>query len=73
MRKHRGKTIDADIQWKGISKHDCATLDCASSLFGTLRKDYMALVTNLGRDLFPPDDIYQIYRLRGQVQSRLAM
>jgi hypothetical protein len=28
----------------------------------------MALVTNLDRDLFPPSDLYQIYRLRWQVE-----
>ena len=28
----------------------------------------MALVTNLDRDLFSPADIYQIYRLRWQVE-----
>ncbi|MBA2593541.1 MAG: transposase [Gammaproteobacteria bacterium] len=69
MRKHRGKTIDLDVQWKGIG--DLQRPDTwlrVVLLWNAQRKDYMVLVTNLDRNRFPPSDIYQIYRLRWQVE-----
>ena len=69
MQTHRGKTIDVDVQWQGIGgDRRPDTRLRVVLIWNALRKDYMALVTNLDRDLFPPDDIYQIYRLRWQVE-----
>ena len=69
MRRHRGKTIDVDVQWQGIGgDRRPDTRLRVVLIWNALRKDYMALVTNLDRDLFPPADIYQIYRLRWQVE-----
>lgn len=69
MRKHRGKTIDVDVQWKGIS--DLQRPDTRLRvvlLWNAQSKDYMVLVTNLDCNRFPPSDLYQIYRLRWQVE-----
>ena len=69
MQRHRGKTIDVDVQWQGIGEaRRPDTRLRVVLIWNALRKDYMALVTNLDRDLFPPADIYQIYRLRWQVE-----
>lgn len=69
VRKHRGRTIDIDAQWKGVGEQRRPDTRLRVVLiWNERRKDYMALVTNLSRDLFPPSDIYQIYRLRWQVE-----
>ncbi|MGZ9275453.1 MAG: IS4 family transposase, partial [Nitrospira sp.] len=69
MQRYRGKTIDVDVQWQGIGgDRRPDTRLRVVLIWNALRKDYMALVTNLDRDLFPPDDIYQIYRLRWQIE-----
>jgi len=60
MRKHRGKTIDVDVQWKGIG--DLRGPDTRLRfvlLWNAQRKDYMVLVTNLDGNRFPPSDLYQ--------------
>ena len=69
VRKNRGRTIDIDAQWKGVGHQSRPDTQLRVVLiWNARRKDYMALVTNLSRDLFPPADIYQIYRLRWQVE-----
>jgi hypothetical protein len=70
MRKHRRKTIDIDAQWQGIGNHgqrSDARLRVVL-LWNARSKQYMTLVTNLDREIFPPSDVYQIYRLRWQIE-----
>jgi hypothetical protein len=69
IRAHRGQTIDIDAQWQGVGEpHRPDTRLRVILVWNARRKDYMALVTNLRRDLFPPSDVYQIYRLRWQAE-----
>lgn len=69
VRRRRGRTIDVDAQWKGVGEqHRPDTRLRVVLIWNPRRHDYMALVTNLDRDLFPPSDVYQIYRLRWQVE-----
>jgi hypothetical protein len=68
VRRHRGRTIDIDAQWEGIGERRPDTRLRVVLIWNALRKDYMTLVTNLDRNLFPPSDVYQIYRLRWQVE-----
>jgi hypothetical protein len=69
MRKNRGRTIDIDAQWQGIGQRSRPDTRLRVVLWwNDQRKDYMVLVTNLDRKLFSPSDVYQIYRLRWQVE-----
>lgn len=69
VRRHRGRTIYVDAQWKGVgSQSHLDTRLRVVLIWNPQRRDYMALVTNLDRNRFPPSDIYQIYRLRWQVE-----
>lgn len=69
MRKCRGKTVDLDVQWQGVGRANRPDTQLRVVLhWNARRKDYMVLVTNLARDLFPPAHIYQLYRLRWQVE-----
>lgn len=69
MTVHRGKTIDIDAQWKGIGRHRSRdTRLRVVLLWHPEDKEYMALVTNLDRQRFSPQDIRNIYRLRWQVE-----
>lgn len=69
VRRHRGRTIDVDAQWKGVGEQRRPDTRLRVVLIWNPRRhDYMALVTNLDRERFSPSDIYQIYRLRWQVE-----
>ena len=66
MATQRTETI-ADVQ-RTFNALTGRTVACKPLIWNTHRKDYMALVTNLDRDRFPPAHVYQIYRLRWQVE-----
>jgi hypothetical protein len=67
--KNRGRTIDIDAQWKGVGDQSRPDTQLRVVLIWNPQcREHMALVTNLSRDLFPPSDVYQIYRLRWQVE-----
>jgi hypothetical protein len=70
IRRHRGKTIDIDAQWQGVGDHRrrSDTRLRVVLIWNARAKEYMTLVTNLDREKFPPADVYQIYRLRWQVE-----
>ncbi len=65
----RRKTIDIDGQWKGIGRASRPdTRMRVVLLWNKQRKQYMALVTNLDRERFPPDMLADLYKLRWQVE-----
>jgi hypothetical protein len=69
VRRHRGQTLDVDAQWQGIGQpHRPDTRLRVVMYWNPERRDYMALVTNLDRVAFPPHVVYQLYRLRWQIE-----
>lgn len=69
MARCRGDTLDLDGQWQGIGSANRPDTRLRLVLWwNAATEDHMALVTNLDRDLFSPADLYQLYRLRWQVE-----
>jgi hypothetical protein len=69
MARCRGYTLDADGQWQGIGNPSRPDTQLRVVLvWNDVTEEHMALVTNLDRDLFSPADLYQLYRLRWQIE-----
>ena len=67
--KQRRKTIDIDAQWKGVGRTSRPDTKLrVVFLWNKKRREYLALVTNLDRENFPPDTLMTLYRLRWQVE-----
>ena len=69
LARRRKTTYDLDAYWeRGERLHRPGPRLRVVCLWNQARSDYIAFVTNLDRERFPPDVLMKVYRLRWQVE-----